>query len=157
MDEEARLSGEMLTQALRTARELLGLQVAWVAELREGRKIFQTVEGDGASFGIVEGESCPIDATYCDRLLRGMIPGVIPDTHAEPAARGLDEAAGIRAYVGVPIQLSDGTLYGTICCAGHEPDHALSTRDLTFLRGVARRVAAELEARRLRPDGAGTA
>jgi hypothetical protein len=39
----------------------------------------------------------------------------------------------------------DETVYGTLCVASHRPSDELAQRDADFLRGVARRVATELE------------
>jgi GAF domain-containing protein len=49
--------------------------------------------------------------------------------------------AGIAAYVGIPIALVDGTVYGTLCVASHRPRGELTERDVAFLQGIARRVA----------------
>ncbi len=51
-----------------------------------------------------------------------------------------------------PIELVDGRLYGTLCCASQAPGGVVDDRDLEFLRGVARRVAEQLEDARLRDE-----
>jgi len=47
--------------------------------------------------------------------------------------------------VGVPIFLSDGTVYGTLCCLSHEPNPSLTGRDAAFMRLLARLIASQLE------------
>lgn len=149
--EDAAAAGESIEKALCAARELLSMDIAWVAEFRHGKKIFRSVEGDGQSFGFCEGQEMPLDCTYCQRVVDGLAPSVIPDTASEPAVRDLDVTVSSRigSYVGVPIELVDGTVYGTLCVASHRPSGDLTARDADFLREVARRVAATLEELRL--------
>ena len=63
--------------------------------------------------------------------------------HTLPVTHALQ----IRAYLGVPIVLPDGELYGTLCCYRTSPDHRLGDRDadeLRLLAGViAQRIAEE--------------
>jgi GAF domain-containing protein len=131
---------------LRAARELLGMQIAWIAEFRGGQQVFRRLDGDAESFGFSEDGEMPLGGTYCQRLTLGTIPSVIPDTALEPAVRDLEvtASAGIGSYVGVPIEV-DGTLYGTLCCASHRPNGDLTEQDVNFLRVLSRRVATELE------------
>lgn len=144
---EAAAATERVEKALRAARELLGMEIAWIAEFKDGQKIFRIVDGDHDSFGFCQGDAMPLDATYCRRVVQGAIPSVIPDTAAEPGVRDLPVTQGARigSYVGVPIELFDGTVYGTLCVASHRPSDELAQRDADFLRGLARRVAGELE------------
>jgi GAF domain-containing protein len=143
---EAAAVSECVERSLRVARELLSMDIAWIAQFQNGRQVFRIVEGDGDSFGFHEGDSMPLDRTYCQRLVYGAIPNVIQDTSAERGVRDLDVTvtAGIGSYIGVPIELQDGTVYGTLCAASHRPSE-LAEREADYLRGVARRVASELE------------
>lgn len=52
---------------------------------------------------------------------------------------------GLGAYLGVPVVLSDGRLYGTLCAASREAQPHLSARDVDFLRVAASLVAEQLE------------
>jgi hypothetical protein len=47
------------------------------------------LEGDAESFGWQEGQSFPIDESYCKRVLDGRIPQVVPDAKGEEATRTL--------------------------------------------------------------------
>jgi GAF domain-containing protein len=140
---ELRAVGRSIEDRLRAARELLGMDIAWIAEFRDGKKVFRTIDGDGDSFGFAEGTSIPLDGSYCKRVALGVIPNVIPDTAAEPGVRDLEVtlAARIGAYVGIPIALVDGTVYGTLCVASHRPNGHLNEGDVRFLEAIARRVA----------------
>ena len=52
---------------------------------------------------------------------------------------------GIAGYIGVPLVLSDGRVYGVFCCASRTPAYALGKRDLKFMRVLSRVVSRELE------------
>ncbi len=146
LSEEGRVTMEHVTRALRAARELLGMQIAWIAEFRDDKQVFQMVDG-ADSFGFVEGTGTPLDDTYCVRLARGEIPEAIPDTAAVPAVAELEgtKRARIGAYVGVPIELSDGTVFGTLCCASHTTTGPVSQHELNFLRRISRRIAGQID------------
>jgi GAF domain-containing protein len=148
---DATTVAETIEKSLRSARELLGMQIAWVAEFSDGNQVFRSIEGDGESFGFSEGMEIPLDGSYCQRMVLGTIPNIVPDSSSEPEVRDLEVTASARiaSYVGVPIELVDGTVYGTLCCASHRPNGELSDQDVDFLRGISRRVAGEIEQLRL--------
>jgi GAF domain-containing protein len=109
--------------------------------------IFRALEGDAESFGWREGEGFPIDESYCKRVLDGRIPNVVPDAKREDATRDLrvTSEADIGSYAAVPLVLSDGRLYGTLCCVSHTPDPWLRERDLGLMERVARQLIEHLE------------
>lgn len=140
-------TSQTVEQAVRSIRELLGMEIAWIAELDEDRKVFRFVDGDGPSFGFSEGDEMPADASYCQRLVHGTLDPIVRDARDDERVRDLPltTSAGVGSYIGVPIMLGDGTAYGTLCCASHRPNHGLGERDVEFLRALSRRVAAQLE------------
>jgi GAF domain-containing protein len=132
---------------LRNVRETLQMDVAFVSEFSEDRLVFRAVEGDAESFGWREGEGFPIDDSYCKRVLEGRIPQVVPDAKNEDATKDLrvTSEANIGSYCAVPLMLSDGRLYGTLCCVSHEPDPWLRERDLGLMQRTARWLVEQLE------------
>jgi GAF domain-containing protein len=70
----------------------------------------------------------------------------MPDTAAEPAAAAMPitRAMPIGKYIGVPIQLPDGSIYGMFCCLGAEADRSLRERDLQMLKAFADLAAFEI-------------
>ena len=132
---------------LRNVRETLQMDVAFVSEFTEDRLVFRAVEGDAESFGWREGEGFPIDDSYCKRVLDGRIPQVVPDAKNEDATKDLrvTSEADIGSYCAVPLVLSDGRLYGTLCCVSHEPDPWLRERDLGLMQRTARWLVEQLE------------
>ena len=132
---------------LRDVRETLQMDVAFVSEFSGDRLVFRAVEGDAESFGWREGEGFPIDDSYCKRVLDGRIPQVVPDAKNEDATKDLrvTSEADIGSYCAVPLVLSDGRLYGTLCCVSHEPDPWLRERDLGLMQRTARWLVEQLE------------
>jgi GAF domain-containing protein len=142
-----RRTSETMERLLSDVMRTLGMDVAFVSQIDGDRLVFQAVEGDAESFGWREGESFPVDESYCKRVLDGRIPEAVPDARAEDATRDLPATteAGVGTYCAVPLVLSDGRLYGTLCCVSHEPDPWLRERDLGLMRRTARRLVEELE------------
>ena len=123
------------------------MDVAFVSKFDGDRLVFRKLEGDAESFGWREGESFPIDESYCKRVLEGRIPRVVPDAKREDATKDLrvTTEADMGCYCAVPLVLSDGRLYGTLCCVSHEADPWLWERDLSLMERTARWLVEQLE------------
>lgn len=134
-------------RVLEVAREALAMEIAYFSEFADDRQRVQRTSGDTDSFGFGAGTDVLLDETYCKRMVAGQIPNLIPDTHAHAGVRDLPATAegSLRAYIGVPVNLSDGRVYGTLCCASRQPTEVLGDRDVSFLRVLARMLADELE------------
>ena len=134
---------------LRDLREAFDMDVAFVSKFDGDQLLFRNLEGDAESFGWQEGESFPIDESYCKRVLDGRIPRVVPDAKREDATKDLrvTSEADMGCYCAVALVLSDGRLYGTLCCVSHAPDPWLRERDLGLMERAARQVIEHLERR----------
>jgi putative nucleotidyltransferase with HDIG domain len=133
--------------AVAAVREFLGMDVAYATEFVDGAQQFRVLRGDGESFGMSEGMSVPLEQTYCQRVLDGRLPNLMPDVRGDDrsATMPATEAADIGAFATVPITLSDGRLYGTLCAGSHHAAPSLDLRDLQFLHVFARIVADQIE------------
>lgn len=131
---------QMIADILSAVRMQLRMDVAFISEFENGRRTFRHVD-----IKTKEGDTCqpprpglshPLEESYCQRLVDGRLPEMIPDTTQEPEAAALPvtDALSIGAYMGVPIRFSDGRLYGTFCCYRDKPDDSLNDRDLGYLR-----------------------
>ncbi|HYI20213.1 MAG TPA: GAF domain-containing protein, partial [Solirubrobacteraceae bacterium] len=115
------------------------MDLAYLAEADEQEFRFAAIDGDGASFGGVAAElRIPRHDTLCDRMLAGAIPNAIGDVSATPGASDAVNASAVGAYVGVPVRLGDGRVYGSLCCVSHGPATALAPRDVKMLEVLAR-------------------
>ena len=134
---------------LRDVRETLQMDVAFVSQFSGDQLVFRAVEGDAESFGWQEGTSFPIDESYCKRVLDGRIPQVVPNAKREDATKDLrvTSEADMGCYCAVALVLSDGRLYGTLCCVSHEADPWLRERDLGMMERTARWLVEQLERR----------
>jgi GAF domain-containing protein len=138
---------ESIEDMLRDVREALQMDVAFVSKFDRDQLVFRELEGDAESFGWREGESFPIDESYCKRVLDGRIPQVVPDAKREEATKDLrvTSEADMGSYCAGALVLSDGRLYGTLCCVSHAPDPWLRDRDLGIMERTARWLVEQLE------------
>jgi diguanylate cyclase (GGDEF)-like protein len=137
-----------IERSLAAARELLGMQLAYVAEVGEDELRFVALDGDAGPFGApASGTVLPRLDTLCDRMLRGQIGNVIADVATTP---GADDAGsvGVGAYVGVPLRLADGTVYGSLCCVSDHAEPALQEHDARLLDVLARLIADQIDRER---------
>lgn len=137
-----------ITDLLRDARMLLEMDIVFVSEFTEGQRLIRWVDkAADADETIKVGQSNPLEETYCQRVVDGRLPLAIPDAHLLPEAEKLDvtKAHKIRTYLAAPIVLSDGRIFGTLCCISHQPRTALGIRQIDALRIIAERVAVELQ------------
>lgn len=148
--ELARLSVDGSTEAieriLSLARAALDMDVAVMAAF-DGEFVVQAVDGEHEWFDLDVGLRLPVNQTYCGPMTKGEIPHLVNDAAADDrtADLPLTREAGVGAYVGVPIRLWDGTLYGTLCCLSRSAEPSLNGRDVRFLRVLAEIVADQLD------------
>jgi GAF domain-containing protein len=136
-----------IDEALAVVREVLGMDVAYFSSIDGEEQQILSLTGDGATLEIWPGRVVPLSDTYCDRMLNGRIGNVVPDASEEPE---LESVAGPASYVGVPLELHDGSVFGTLCAASAAARNDLGERDVRFMHVLARVLAAELDREELR-------
>ena len=143
---------DAIDHALEVAREFLGMDIAYFSEFTRGQQVIQGIRGKWQAAELSPGMVMPQEETYCRRMLAGELSNVVADAQRDSRVSDLPvtEAMGIGSYVGVPLQLSDGRVYGTLCCAGTGANEGLGSREVQFLRVLARLIADELERERAR-------
>lgn len=131
---------------LRTARSSLRLSVAFLSRLDGTTQHLEVVES-AIPFLFREGATQRQESSFCQAILDGRLPAVIPDVAAVPEARRLPAARlpRIRSFVSVPVTLSDGTLYGTFCAAGLTSDRELAERDRALMEVLASAASVVIE------------
>lgn len=146
---EGHAPGNGIARMLDLVRRHLDMDVAFVSEFVGPDWVLRYVSTDEAA-RVRPGHRHPIEETYCKRITDGRLERVICDASAHPevGALALTAALGIGAYVGVPIVLSDGTLYGTFCSFRHAPDPTLGGRDARFMDLIASLISERLETER---------
>ncbi len=143
-----------IERIVEVAHRQLSLDAAYVSEFRDGSRLYRAVAGDAASFNIAGTHGLPAVATLDQRMVTGEIPQVIRDTSADRRVADLfvTRYSGIGAYVGVPIRLSDGTVYGALACISHEPDRSLDGRAVRLLSMLGELIIHDIEEERRRAD-----
>lgn len=133
---------------LDTIRSQMGMDVAFLAEFSEAVRIFRGVSSDHENPPIRVGDVHPIGAGYCMKVVNGALPQLIPDTAHVPLAAEIPETAAvpIGAHLSVPVGLTDGQVYGTLCCFSFQPRPGLGESQLFLLRKLADLMASILAA-----------
>ncbi|PSJ21032.1 hypothetical protein CVH10_14705 [Halomonas sp. ND22Bw] len=145
---EATLSQD-LQSVLHSVRTHLGMDVAFISEFDQGRRVLRVVDAGGSTKGPKQGHADPEEESYCRKIVDHELAGRIPDTGLNASTRSMPvtEDLEIGAYLGVPLHHASGEVFGTFCCYRHEPDPSLSERDLALLRTVADIVSRQIEQR----------
>ncbi|QYF89126.1 EAL domain-containing protein [Arthrobacter sp. PAMC25284] len=135
-----------IERVLELARTHLQMEVSFLSQFTSDKQIYRAADGDAESFGITLGDGPELPTTYCQKMVEGHIPNAVPDSAAEPVVRDLATTIDRRigSYIGVPLRLSDGSLYGTFCCLGHNAE-SLSSRDVGFMALLAEVLVEELD------------
>lgn len=135
--------GRSIGGLLRLVREQLDLEVVFVGEFVEGRRVFRHVSATPASSAIVEvGQSHALDATVCNRIVEGSMPNVLPSVARVRTEFGLPPVYDMfGGYIGVPVRFLDGSLYGVLCGFSFTAREQLNERDVRRLEMAANAAA----------------
>jgi EAL domain-containing protein (putative c-di-GMP-specific phosphodiesterase class I) len=136
---------EKVAELLRTAKSALGLSLTFLSRLDGETQHLEVVESSIPIFK--DGQKQPQATSFCQAILDGKLPKVIPNVAKLPEAKRLPAARfpRIRSFVSVPVTLSDGSLYGTFCAAGFTSDKELSKRDQALMEVLAQATATIVE------------
>ena len=139
-----------LSNILRAVRTHLGLEVAFISEFVAGKRVFRYIDAEGPEQLIKVGDSNPLEESFCQRVVDGRLPEIMPDAMRHPEACRLARAADmtIGAHVSVPIRLKSRNVFGTFCCFSANPDETLNERDLAMMRIFAELVANQIDQER---------
>lgn len=153
----------ILADALRTVRRIMGMEVAFVSEFTDGERVFREVDSDPDFTPICVGDGDPLEESYCQRVVDGRLPEIIPDAtaNAEACTLAATRALPVGAHLSVPLRLPEADrVFGTFCCFSREANESLNERDLNTMRLFAdflgqlleRREAENLELEALRQN-----
>ncbi len=127
-------------------RHLPGTAV-FLAHLDRGQEIHRIVDTrGGASFGLRSNLAVPIESSYCAQMAADRAPRLCNDVARHPQYGRIDFAGahGIVAYLGVPVELSDGSRVGSLAAVAGIPGRFNAEHE-RLLSMLARVLAAELE------------
>jgi len=156
----AEASDELIDHAvpevLKLLREHMKMEVAFISEFVDGRRIYRNISALPDSQVIAEGASDPLERTFCKLVAEGRLPRMVTDYRTHPVTSRLPPAPmEIGSYLSVPVVLKDGAIYGTMCCFSAAANDALAERDLRKLEMSAQLAARRIDERRSRTRAAG--
>ena len=140
-------SQRLLAEVLSVVRVHLGMEVAFIGRVVDGRRTFTLVDADECFRPFEAGMSDPVEDTYCGRVLDGRLPRLVVDAALEPAVADLSLTTDlpVGSHLSVPVLTAEGELYGTLCCFSRKVDPGLSEHDLSVLLMFADIVSKHLE------------
>jgi GAF domain-containing protein len=143
------LISDCIPEVLRLLREHLRMDVVFVSEFVDGRRVFRRVESAPDRAHIAVNESAPLEESFCQRVVDGRLPPLVKDLAALPDFSQLPPTPfPIGAHLSVPIVLNDGRIYGTLCCFSQAPNEDLTRRDMKKLEMSAQLAARRIDAQR---------
>jgi signal transduction histidine kinase len=99
-----------------------GMRFAAVARVTEGRWIACSVRDDIA-FGVKPGGELKVETTICHEIRQQGQTVVIDNVALDPeyCSHHTPRIYGLQSYISVPVRLSDGSFFGTLCAIDTEP------------------------------------
>jgi signal transduction histidine kinase len=138
---------EAVPKILEVVCRTTGMGFAAVARVTEGRWIACSVRDDIA-FGLKPGGELKVETTICHEI-RQSGEGVVIDHVDEDAVYcGHPTAAmyGFQSYISMPITLSDGTFFGTLCAIDPRPARLNTPETIGMFKLFAELIAFHLDA-----------
>ncbi len=142
---------EAMGEVLALLSSRLRMESVFVSRIDTDSSTFEIVAERGMPPGYGVGYHCPLGDTYCGLAVSSTQPTLVPDSRTDPAFASLPvtRAMDIGSYVGVPLRLSDGQLYGTLCALDPRA-RELGDREAEFIVVLGRLLAWQLEQAQLR-------
>lgn len=108
---------EVVPAVLKLLRKRLGMDVAFVSQIADGRRTFKAVD-NSPDFPLLQpGMSDPAEESWCQYVVEGRLPEKIDDAAPLVAAGKMpDPGFTIGTHLSTPVRLADGQVYGTLCC-----------------------------------------
>lgn len=149
-DESDELIDQSVPEVLRLLREKMKMDVVFVSEFSEGRRVFRHVAAGPDNPGLAPGASDPLEESWCQRVVDGRMPSFIPDASIDPASAALEKALPFRigTHISTPIVLQSGQVYGTLCCFSFSPLDPADPTDLNRLKYTAKLTAEKIDRQR---------
>jgi GAF domain-containing protein len=142
-----------ITDVLSTLRDRLKMDVVFVSEFVDGKRVFRQIAANSGQPVVSVGQSDELEASWCQRVVDGRLPRFMADAKVEPAAAVLLEQSPfpIGTHISTPIVLKNGQIYGTLCSFSFSPQQNPNPDDLKTLEMTAKLTAMRLEGRNVAP------
>jgi GAF domain-containing protein len=148
-DEADTLIDNSVPEVLRLLREKMKMDVVFVSEFTDGKRVFRYVDQTPGKEVIAAGGADPLEESWCQRVVDGRLPQLIADAAPLQAADpSLATPFPIGTHLSAPIVLGTGQIYGTLCCFSFGRNPQITERDLNKLRYTAELTARKIETSR---------
>lgn len=138
----------LIPALLATIRNAMGMDVAFVSELIDGKRVFRHV-APATGTVIAAGGTDPIEASWCKHVIDGRLPRFIADASVHYTRGDVEPPPfPVGTHLSVPIVLGDGRIFGTLCTFSFERKPEVSEIDLAVLHAMARLIAVGEDRRR---------
>jgi diguanylate cyclase (GGDEF)-like protein len=129
--------GNAARSVLRFLHDRMGMSLWMVTRTRGDDWIVLQIED--SNYGVEAHSVFRWTDSYCSRMVAGFGPRIAPHSAAVPAYADapIGRALKIGAYVGVPLNNADGTLFGTLCAIHPEPRPETITHELPLIELLA--------------------
>lgn len=120
---------------------------AFLAHLDRGQDIHRIVDTrGGGAFGLRSNLAVPLGASFCVHMADDRAPRLCNDVAGHPLYARIEaqRGYGVGAYLGVPIELSDGSRVGSLAAVARAPGR-FTVEDERLMGMLARVLAYELE------------
>ncbi len=98
------------------------------------------LQTEGERYGVEPGAVFRWADSFCSEMVKGNGPRIAPSAELVPAYASAPLAAQMKiaAYIGVPLHLEDGKLFGTLCAIhpSSQPETILAEQELVELLGA---------------------
>ena len=119
----------------------------FLSHLDRGQDLHRIVDARrGGAFGLHSNLAVPLDRSFCVHMADGHAPRLCNDVPGHPLYGRVEAVAGhgVGAYLGVPVELSDGLPVGSLAAVTRAPGE-FTSEDEKLLTMLARVLASELE------------
>lgn len=136
-----------IERALAAVRGHLGVEIAFVSRYVAGGERELTHVHTDLDLPMGPGFREPVEDSYCWHILEGRLPELIQDPADHPftATLAITDFLPVGCHLNVPLRLSDGSVWGSFCALGRQPDRSLCERDLKVVRAFASLAAERIE------------
>jgi GAF domain-containing protein len=143
-DASDELLDRAVSETLHLLRERLAMDVVFVSEFVEGRRVTRPV--DAPESGAPADHANLLEEAWGQRVLDARLS---PSPKAITPQAGYDAATATPldapAFLSAPVVLSSGETYGTLCCVSRANSPMTRERDLRNLQSVAQLIATRIE------------
>ena len=136
-----------LDRLTRIACKLLDAPVALISMVGRDFQFFKSAHGLGEL--MPEGRRTPLSHSFCQHVVASGQPFVVEDARAHPLVDDnfAIEELKVEAYLGIPLELPDGFVMGSLCAIDSKP-RPWSAQDVLILSELANSVMLDIDLQR---------